>query len=77
MSVYLNQLIEGESAVVQAVHGEDCFALRMYDAGLIPGTRIQVSQCAPRGDPMVVHLRGFALALKKREAAYVEVAWER
>ena len=37
--------------------------------GLTPGTQFSVTRFAPMGDPVEIKLRGFALTLRKDEAA--------
>ena len=41
--------------------------------GLTPGTIIDVVRVAPLGDPLEIRVRGFALSLRRGEAAAVTV----
>jgi ferrous iron transport protein A len=50
---------------------EDCE--RLLDLGFTPGEEVAVTQAAPLGDPIVIHVRGALLALRKREAAWIWV----
>ena len=50
---------------------QDCD--RLLDLGLTPGEQVAVTQAAPLGDPIVIHVRGALLALRKREAAWIWV----
>jgi ferrous iron transport protein A len=42
---------------------------RLLAMGLTPGTEFKVTRFAPMGDPVELKLRGFALTLRKHEAA--------
>lgn len=46
---------------------------RMLEMGVTPGTEIEITGCAPMGDPIEVTLRGYRLSLRREEAALVEV----
>jgi len=50
---------------------EDCN--RLLDLGFTPGEEVLVTHTAPLGDPLVIHVRGALLALRKREAAWIWV----
>lgn len=50
---------------------EDC--RRLLDLGITPGEEMAVVQAAPLGDPLVVLVRGMRLALRRREASWIQV----
>jgi len=50
---------------------EDCE--RLLDLGFTPGEEVAVTHAAPLGDPIIIHIRGALLALRKREAAWILV----
>jgi ferrous iron transport protein A len=50
---------------------QDCD--RLLDLGFTPGEQVAVTHAAPLGDPIVIHVRGALLALRKREAAWIWV----
>ena len=47
---------------------------RLMTMGLIPGTKVEILQSAPFGDPIAVRLRAYNLALRKDDAALIEVS---
>lgn len=47
---------------------------RLMTMGLIPGTKVEILQSAPFGDPIAVRLRAYNLALRKNDAALIEVS---
>ena len=46
---------------------------RFAELGLTEGTAIRVVRCGPFGDPVQVAVRGFLLALRRAEAAAIDV----
>jgi len=46
---------------------------RLADMGFTRGTRGEVVRCAVLGDPIQVHILGYDVSIRRREAAGVEV----
>lgn len=63
----------GGSARVTAVTGTGRVTRRLLEMGVVPGVELKVVKAAPFGDPIEVHLRGYSLAMRRTEAAAVEV----
>ncbi|MFN2354588.1 MAG: ferrous iron transport protein A [Desulfopila sp.] len=75
MKETLRDLAMGERAVVAGyAKGTSVYREKLLAMGLTKGTEIIVSRIAPMGDPVGIEVRGFALSLRKDEAAtlYVE-----
>ncbi|SHI58214.1 FeoA family protein [Lutispora thermophila] len=66
MSLY--DLKPGQQGYIQSVKGDDKLAKRLLALGCIEGTPVKVKLVAPLGDPIVISLRGFDLAIRKRDA---------
>ncbi len=66
----------GKTVFVLRVEGEDALAQRLTDLGFWQGTEVQLVRRAPLGDPIEYRLRGYRLALRRREAARVRVTAE-
>lgn len=67
-------LAPGEQGVILRVGNErGPVKRRLIDMGLTPGTLITVRKVAPFGDPIEVNLRGYALSLRKEDAAQITV----
>jgi ferrous iron transport protein A len=64
-----------ESSVDDADASEICS--RLHDIGFIAGERVSVLARAPGGDPMVVHVGQSRFALRRYEAQFVCVEFER
>ncbi len=65
----------GDNAIVQGYSDPAApFVTQLIRMGLIPGTRFEVMRVAPFGDPVEIRFRGFSLALRKNEAAVLELA---
>ncbi len=69
----LDKLSVGESGIITHVGGEGQLRLHLLDMGLIPRTRVTLFKVAPMGDPLELHLRGYALTLRRDDAAMIEV----
>ena len=69
----LDQLEIGQSACIKAVKGEGQRRQHFLDMGLIPDASIKIVKYAPLGDPMEVMIHGYALTLRKADAALIEV----
>ena len=65
------QLQPGESGVVESVSGEGALHRHLLDMGITPGVRVTLQKTAPMGDPLEIHLRGYALTLRKDDAAKI------
>ena len=69
----LSHLPPGASATVRSVLGEPAVALRLASLGFRPGTVVSCVRPAPLGDPTVYRLRGYDMALRRREAEQIVV----
>jgi ferrous iron transport protein A len=69
----LAEMLPGEKARISGVEGNGLIQQRMLEMGVSPGADIEVLRRAPLGDPIEVHVRGFNLMLRRREAALVGV----
>ena len=63
----------GREAVILRVGGEGVTRTHFLGMGLTPGTRLKVVKRAPMGDPIEIQIRGYALTLRKSDAADIEV----
>ena len=73
-SLLLTATVRGRRYIVVAVDGDDTLARRLVASGLWPGALFERLGQAPFGDPLLVRLHGYRLALRAREAARVRVA---
>ena len=68
----LENLIPGQSGTILSVGNRSgTVKRRLVDMGLTPGTEVKVVKIAPLGDPIEVSLRGYALSLRKEDAAQI------
>lgn len=64
----------GQKARVTALlQGDKVYRQRLIAMGILPGTEFTVSRLAPLGDPIEIEIRGFALSLRKDEAAMIQI----
>lgn len=70
----LSDLSPGDRARILALgHGATGYRQRLMSMGLTPGVEIAITRVAPLGDPVEVKIRGFAMSLRKAEAALLSV----
>ena len=69
----IDKLETGREAVVEKVGGEGATRTHFLDMGLTPGTVLKVVAKAPMGDPIQLLVRGYALTLRKADAAGIKV----
>ena len=53
--------------------GESNLKQRLMTMGLIPGTRVEILNSAPMGDPIALRLRSYNLAMRRDDAAKIHV----
>ena len=68
-------LKDGKTGMVLSVQsiGDSELKERLMTMGVTPGTKITVLRSAPLGDPMAIGVRSYNLALRRSDAAAVEV----
>ena len=69
----LDSLHPGETARIVSVGGNGALRQHLLDMGLIPGTEVKVTKLAPLGDPMELRVSGYALSLRRADAARIAV----
>ena len=48
--------------------GVDALHRHLLDMGITPGVKVLLQKTAPMGDPIEIHLRGYALTLRLDDA---------
>lgn len=69
----LNKISTGEFAVVLSVDTELSLKQRLYDIGLVPGTKVKVVHQSPAGNPRAYLVRGAVIALRNCDAERIVV----
>lgn len=69
----LNKISTGELAVVVAVDTALSLKQRLYDIGLVPGTKVKVVHQSPSGNPRAYLIRGSVIALRNCDAEKIIV----
>ncbi len=74
MSETLRDMEVGEKGKVFGyAKGATVYREKLLAMGLTRGTEFTVERKAPMGDPVEIHVRGFALTLRKDEASALMV----
>ncbi len=70
----LGEMALGDKGKVAGLEkGNQGYRKKLLAMGLTPGTEFNVVRYAPMGDPVEINVRGFALSLRKDEAAALRV----
>ncbi len=73
----LKDLQVGERARVSGYIAGDAagnaYRRKLLSMGLTPGAELAVTRVAPMGDPVEIRVRGFALSVRREEAAALSV----
>lgn len=72
----LDNISTGEFAIVVAVNTELSLKQRLYDIGLVPGTKIKIVHQSPAGNPRAYLVRGAVIALRNCDAEKIKVRVE-
>jgi len=70
--VTLAESKEGQTVVVRKVKGPGPSKRRLMDMGISRGTELKVERFAPLRDPIQIKLKGYSLALRRSECAFIE-----
>ncbi|MBO9540109.1 ferrous iron transport protein A [bacterium] len=73
MVAKLSQLAPGQRARIVSVGGAGPTRRRMLDLGLVAGTDIAAVRTAPLNDPVEYAVRGYHLAMRRRDAEAIAV----
>jgi Fe2+ transport system protein FeoA len=71
--IQLHLLEPGQSATITRVGGTSALRRRFIEMGIVRGETILIERHAPLGDPVEYYIKGYHLALRKEEAANIEV----
>ncbi|MCU0933674.1 MAG: ferrous iron transport protein A [Thiobacillaceae bacterium] len=70
----LKDLQVGDRAKVAGYNeGGGAYRRKLLSMGLTPGAELSVIRVAPMGDPVEIRVRGFALSVRREEAAALSV----
>ena len=69
----LASLEPGQTGTIASVGGVSATRRRLLELGLVKGTPITRQGAAPLGDPLTFRVRGAVLALRRSDAAQVEL----
>ena len=72
----LDKVLTGDFAVVVNVDTQNTLKQRLYDIGLVPGTKIKVVHQSPAGNPRAYLVRGAVIALRNCDAEKICVRVE-
>lgn len=69
----LDRIPAGGRACIRRLDSEKAVLRRLLDFGFVPGGSLKVIRFAPLGDPMTVRIGDDTVAVRRAEAARIEV----
>jgi len=72
-SIQLHLLRPGQKGTITRIGGTSTLRRRFVEMGIVKGETILLERHAPLGDPVEYFIKGYHLALRKEEAANIEV----
>jgi ferrous iron transport protein A len=76
MEITVNDLKNGERAVVTGLGCSGALRRRIIDMGITPGAVVIMRKAAPMGDPLEINVRGYELSIRRAEAKQITVMSE-
>ncbi len=73
MIMLLSELPARQSGVIQKINGAGPFRKRISEMGFIKGQPVRVVKNAPLKDPVEYSIMGYAISLRRAEAALIEI----
>ncbi len=70
----LSSLVPGECGVIKSVGGAQSMKRRLFDLGLVPGTKILCVVKSPLGDPVAYFVRGTMIALRRCDSSNIIIS---
>ncbi len=69
----ITDLKPGMKGKINYLNGDDKLVKRLLALGFIEGTEICFKTTAPFGDPIILNLRGYDLAIRKKDAKHIHL----
>ena len=69
----LHLLRPGQRATITKINGVSALRRRFIEMGIVKGETILIERHAPLGDPIEYFIKGYHLALRREEAAQIDV----
>ncbi len=68
----LSELEVGQTAKIKGFSDHE-MSLRLLEMGCLPGEQVEVCNISPLGDPIAIHVSGYKLSLRRKEASTIQV----
>lgn len=69
----LSKLKRGQSGIIKGIDEKCKIRERLWDMGLVGGTKVTMLHCAPFHGPLEITLRGYRLVLRRDDADCIEI----
>ncbi len=71
--LFLSSLVPGECGIVENIDKNCSIRNRLFDLGIVPGTKILCVMKSPLGDPIAYFVRGTLIALRFSDSSRISV----
>lgn len=71
-----SKLRKGNAAVIRSINFSHKAAPRLIEMGFTPGSSIEIMGSSPFGDPLMLRVRGYSVAVRKRDLEALDVISE-
>lgn len=71
--IFLSSLVPGECGIVENIDEKSKIKNRLFDLGIVPGTKIFCVMKSPLGDPVAYFVRGTLIALRISDSSRITV----
>ena len=72
--MYLSELKDNEKGFISVIGGSAAFRLRLEEMGFVPGQEVKRVYASPFSSSIVFAMLGQKVALRKKEAARIQIA---
>ena len=69
----LVDLNPGQNGIIENILCDIKLSKRLQALGCIEGTEVCIKNRAPFGDPIIINIRGFDLAIRKKDAIHISL----
>lgn len=69
----LFDLKPGQIGVIKDISGDIKLAKRLFALGFVNDTEVYVKNSAPLGDPIIINVRSFDIAIRKKDAKNISL----
>jgi len=59
--------------IIEEINGQGIYVRRFYEMGILPMAKIKLLKKAPFGDPYIIGIRGYKIAVRKIDCGKIVI----